>query len=113
MKPFKEYHDVTSFIESALTGRGSAWMSKENTIKMVEAAHARGYGIQSMEVQPADESPIKGWRMDHGIFGLDGEDDWEKHYDIDRALGLFQRKLELAEKEGRILIYQVWIAPTK
>lgn len=104
--------DESTLVEmarSALCGSGSRDLNLEEVFALTDFLEARGVCIQSMEVmQVVSDTELPG-RLDLGILGLDGPENWEEHRDVTRAIRLVRQKLALAKSEGGFFIYTVWL----
>lgn len=68
----------------------------------------RDYWVTRLEA-----SEIRGKReivtLELSVIGLDGAENWESHFDVDRHTRLIYRKIEEAKASGLPIEFRVWI----
>ena len=92
------------------SGKGSPYLSASEVMDLLPWLNQNGLFIQSMEaVQIVERGKDEPRRLEFAILGLDGGDDWENHYDIERINSLARQKLQGAIEEGGEFEFQIWI----
>ena len=92
-------------IERFRSGKGSPYLAPNEVLSLLPWLNQNGLFVQSMEAVEVN----KFTRIDVSILGLDGEEDWESHFDVQRMNGLVHQKVQSAVDEGGEFEFQIWI----
>ena len=102
---------MTQLSEVLATGRtpgGTPLLSADELEASLGGIRKEGMFVQSMEAYT-----LKGEKeiltLEFGILGLDGQDDWEAHGDVERAFALVSEKISEARKSGDTVAFKVWL----
>lgn len=98
-------------VEQYRSGKGSSYMPAERVLELLPWLTENDLFIQSMEaVEVETESnPNNYGRMDLSILGLDGDEDWENHYDVARINRLAAQKVRSTLISGVMTAFQIWL----
>ncbi|MCK0142564.1 hypothetical protein [Aliiroseovarius sp. F20344] len=98
-------------VERYSTGYGSPYFAPDEVLMLLAWLNTQGLFVQSMEavevIEPGVNEP---GRIDLSILGLDGEEDWEAHKDVERANQLAEAKLKRALECQYPVKVQIWLA---
>jgi hypothetical protein len=100
--------DLDRFISQATTARGIHAIRPEILEALIPVLKERDYWVTRLEA-----SEIRGKReivtLELSVIGLDGAENWESHFDVDRHTRLIYRKIEEAKASGLKIEFHVWI----
>ena len=100
--------DLDRFISQATTARGIHAIRPEILEALIPVLKERDYWVTRLEA-----SEIRGKReivtLELSVIGLDGTENWECHFDVDRHTRLIYRKIEEAKASGLKIEFHVWI----
>ncbi|MBV7395144.1 hypothetical protein [Mameliella sediminis] len=103
--------ELADWRDKAHQGGGSPWLRPAQADALARYALKFGEGVQMMEaVAPRFREPPRDISWE--ILGIDDEgENWSDHRDPQKAYALFRSKLSLAEADGAVLHYKLWLSP--
>lgn len=87
-------------LEQVERGKGSDWLYAKELLVFCDIRLETGLGVTGMEGIQAPEGTV-GRNSTYEIYGLDGDEAWEKHHDPVRSVALVREKLKWAEEDAR------------
>ena len=100
--------DLDRFISQATTARGIYAIRPEILEALIPVLKERDFWVTRLEA-----SEMRGKReivtLELSVIGLDGAENWESHFDVDRHTRLIYRKIEEAKASGLPIEFRVWI----
>lgn len=103
--------DLATWREDARRGEGSPWLKAAQADALARYALKFDEGIHMMEaVAPRFREPPRDVSWE--ILGDDPQgENWDDHQIPQLAYALFRKKLRLAQEDGAVLEYKLWLSP--
>lgn len=96
-------------LETGLTTKGSPYIEASELEASLAYLWNNRAVIQSMEAfEPVDDENFR-MDMSFGIYGLDGDENWENHNDPKRAIMLVRQKITNAKQANTGYQFKVWL----
>lgn len=100
--------EISEVLATGQTARGTPLLSIDELEESLDDIREKGMFVHSMEAYTLrDGQEIL--TLEFGILGLDGENDWEAHHNVEKSFSLIKEKISRARNSGTTIAFKIWL----